>query len=143
MPSQSYSNPSIQSSPAKGEKPRTFDHTRQPGIVDQRKAEEEREDDMDDSVDTSVPLTTSDFQMKYIPLPCDFDVQYPEAKIKEILEAFVGKIASRKAEEAKTSQTTTAAGRKRPLEETVVQAWVRTDIVSLSYGYSLMTCRPT
>ncbi len=96
-----------------------------------------------DDFDTSVPLTTSDFQMKYIPVPWDFDARYPEASIKEFLEAFVGKIAARKAEEAKTSQTTTAAGRKRPLEENVVQAWVRTDILSLSYEYSLMTCRPT
>ena len=128
MPAQSFSNPSVQSSPAKGDRPRTYDHTRQPGIDNQRPADEERENDMDDCVGTSIPHKTSTFQKKYLPVPIDFHARYSKKDIEKIWMAFKHKIASRQKEnDAQKSPTTESDEKKRPDERAIVQAWVRTN----------------
>ena len=122
------SNPSVQSSPAKGDWPCTYDHTRQPGIDDQRLADEERKNDMDDCVGTSIPHKTSTFQKKYLPVPIDFNARYSKKDIEKIWMAFKHKIASRQKEnDAQKSPTTESDEKKRPDERAIVQAWVRTN----------------
>ena len=122
------SNPSVQISPAKGDWPRTYDHTRQPGIDNQRPADEERENDMDDCVGTSIPLPTSTFQERYLPVPIDFDARYPKKDIEKIRMAFKRKIASRQQDyDAQKPPTTESDERKRPEGRAIVQAWVRTN----------------
>ena len=126
------SNPSVQSSPAKGDWPRTYDHTRQPGIDDQRPADEERKNDMDDCVGTSIPLPTSTFQEKYLPVPIDFDARYSRQEVEKIRKAFKRKIAARqKAHNAQKWQTIESDETEPPEERPIVQAWVRTTFLGI------------
>ena len=85
MPEHQYHG-NAQTSPAKPEKPNTYDPTRQ-GLEDLRKADEVRDDMMEDCVYTTISMPPRQFQ-DYIPVPHDFDLVFPEERIETITSDF-------------------------------------------------------
>ncbi|RPD53576.1 hypothetical protein L226DRAFT_488350 [Lentinus tigrinus ALCF2SS1-7] len=80
---------------------------------------------MQDCSDISLPLSPCGFQDKYIPLPCDFNIRYPDHRIEQIRKAFATKFSDkRKVQEAEESQTTGGSGKKRAVERSIVDTWV-------------------
>ncbi|RPD57704.1 hypothetical protein L227DRAFT_506295 [Lentinus tigrinus ALCF2SS1-6] len=96
---------------------------------------------MQDCPNTSIPYTPSTFQKKYVPVPCDFDLRYPDHRIEQIWKAFSTQIADkRKVQDAEETKTTGGSGKKRPVERSIVDAWVEVNTkFDLFPGYILNT----
>ena len=122
MPAETYHG--VGSSPAKVQKPHTRDPTRQ-GLDDQRNAEEERDDMMEDCILTAILMSPQQFQ-EYVPVPADFDIVFPPEKIQEIAEAFQhGFDTTKRSCRADDDAEDKVPGMLPPLERDISNLWVR------------------
>ena len=115
MPEHQYLG-NAQTSPAKIEKPNAYDPTRQ-GLEDLRKADEIRDDMMEDCVYTTISMPPSQFQ-DYVPVPHDFDLVFPKERIETITSEFQARFRNVKTRDT-LEQRENITRKARPLESSI------------------------